>query len=189
MSEKLRESLSATMDGEADEFELRRVLDEMQKDVGLREVWSRYHIAGMLMRGERVHFSSDIRERVWSQLQLGSEDDAVEAVSLPVDRSEPAVGSRARLGRFAGLAVAASVAFAAVVGVIGLWDEGAGEAPATAGTVTIEGPRVSNPALNSEISPRDLQRANAYMMHHFQHQGMNQPGVSSFVKMVTYERR
>ena len=31
MSEKLRESLSAAMDDEADEFELRRVLDEMKK--------------------------------------------------------------------------------------------------------------------------------------------------------------
>ncbi|HEY5678860.1 MAG TPA: sigma-E factor negative regulatory protein [Pseudomonadales bacterium] len=189
MSEKLRESLSATMDGEADEFELRRVLDEMQKDGGLREVWSRYHIAGMLMRGERVHFSSDIRERVWSQLQLGTDDEAVESAALPAAQAGPADGPRSRLGRLAGLAVAASVAFAAVIGVIGLWDEGAGEPPATAGTVTIEGPRVSNPAFTSEISPRDLQRANAYMMHHFQHQGMNQPGVSSFVKMVTYERR
>ena len=189
MSEKLRESLSATMDGEADEFELRRVLDEMQKDVGLREVWARYHIAGVLMRGERVHFNTDIRERVWTQLQLGTEDEAVESDALPQQEARPVDGSRFRLGKVAGLAVAASVAFAAVIGVAGLWDEGAVEPPATAGTVTIEGPRVSNPALTSEISPRDLQRANAYMMHHYQHQGMNQPGVSSFVKMVTYERR
>ena len=32
MSEKLRESLSAVMDGEADEFELRRVLNEIDQD-------------------------------------------------------------------------------------------------------------------------------------------------------------
>ena len=31
MSEKLKESLSAIIDGEADEFELRRVLDEIDK--------------------------------------------------------------------------------------------------------------------------------------------------------------
>lgn len=189
MSEKLRESLSATMDGEADEFELRRVLDEMQKDGGLREVWTRYHIAGMLMRGERVHFNSDLRERVWSQLQLGVEEEVAEPDMLPTREPRSAEGSGSKLSKMAGLAVAASVAFAAVVGVVGLWDEGTADGAATLGTVTIEGPRVSNPQLSSEISPRDLQRANAYMMHHFQHQGMNQPGVSHFVKMVTYERR
>ncbi len=85
--------------------------------------------------------------------------------------------------------MAASVAFAAVVGVASFWNEEPGDEATIASTVTIEGPRVSNPQLSSEISPRDLQRANAYMMHHFQHQGMNQPGVSHFVKMVTYERR
>ncbi len=178
------------MDGEADEFELRRVLDEMEKDGGLREVWTRYHIAGVLMRGERVHFNSDLRERVWSELALGSDDQALEPDAPAAREAVPGEGSSSRLGRVAGLAVAASVAFAAVVGVVALWGEGSVvEPPATAGTVTIEGPRVGNPGLTSEISPRDLQRANAYMMHHFQHQGMNQPGVSSFVKMVTYERR
>ena len=41
MSEKLKESLSAVVDGEADEFELRRVLDEINRDQILAESWER----------------------------------------------------------------------------------------------------------------------------------------------------
>ena len=54
MSEKLKESLSAVMDGEADEFELRRVLDEVSKDAELASSWDRYHLIGSVMRGERL---------------------------------------------------------------------------------------------------------------------------------------
>ena len=46
MSEKLKGSLSAVIDGEADEFELRRVLDEVDKNEELRSTWERYHLIG-----------------------------------------------------------------------------------------------------------------------------------------------
>jgi sigma-E factor negative regulatory protein RseA len=36
MNEQLRQSLSAVVDGEADAFELRRVLDELDRDPELR---------------------------------------------------------------------------------------------------------------------------------------------------------
>ena len=52
MSEQLKESLSAVMDGEADEFEIRRVLDEATSDAELRGVWERYHLIGSVLRGE-----------------------------------------------------------------------------------------------------------------------------------------
>ena len=52
MSEKLKEALSAVIDGEADEFELRRVLDEMGKDVELAGSWERYHLIEITSRTE-----------------------------------------------------------------------------------------------------------------------------------------
>ena len=52
MSEQLKESLSAVMDGEADEFEIRRVLNEAADDPELRGVWERYHLVRSVMRGE-----------------------------------------------------------------------------------------------------------------------------------------
>ena len=69
MSEKLKESLSAVIDGEADEFELRRVLDEVGKDAGLQQSWDRYHLIGAAMRRERVLAADRIRDAVWAELQ------------------------------------------------------------------------------------------------------------------------
>ena len=42
MSERLRESLSAVMDGEANELELERVLSRIEGDEQLRQTWVRY---------------------------------------------------------------------------------------------------------------------------------------------------
>jgi sigma-E factor negative regulatory protein RseA len=186
MSEKLRESLSATVDDEADEFELRRVLDEMEKDPDMRDTWERYHLIGTHMRGETMGRRSDLREEVWAALDLensGSSADLHEPVSVADDGNMPPVR---KLGRMVGLAVAATVAFAVVIG-IGGFDLGDSTVPAVAvNTVNIESSELQ---LSSEVSATDMQRANAYMMHHVQQQALNQPDVASFVKLVTYERR
>jgi len=52
MSEQLKEALSAALDDEADEFELRRVLDEAGRDESLRETFERYQLIQAIMRGE-----------------------------------------------------------------------------------------------------------------------------------------
>ena len=183
MSEKLRDSLSAAIDDEADEFELRRVLDEMQKDPELRHLWERYHTVGRLIRGERIDPDNQLRERVWAA--LGDADVEVPEAAADIAGDGRASGrSGAWLGRVTGVAVAATVALAVIFGV------GVGDEPepqlADAG-VSIDGPKRQAPQLGAEISARDLERANAYMMHHVQQQALNQPGVTSFVKLVTFE--
>ena len=70
MSEKLRESLSANVDDEADEFELRRVLDEVNKNPELKAAWERYHLIGAVMREEVRGVDTNLRERVWSALEI-----------------------------------------------------------------------------------------------------------------------
>tara|TARA_B100000676_G_C17783125_1_gene682987 strand:- start:510 stop:782 length:273 start_codon:yes stop_codon:yes gene_type:complete len=88
------------------------------------------------------------------------------------------------MGRITGVAVAAGVAFAIIFGL------GAGEeepASQLTSAVHIEGPTLSQPNMGNQASPSDVQRANAYMMHHVQQQALNQPGVTSFVKLVTFE--
>lgn len=52
MIDRNKESLSALMDGEADELEVRRILNQLDKDDGLRENWKNYHLMGSLMRDE-----------------------------------------------------------------------------------------------------------------------------------------
>ena len=50
MSESVRQSLSALMDNEADPFELRRTLQQV--DEGSAAVWARYHLASAVLHGD-----------------------------------------------------------------------------------------------------------------------------------------
>ncbi|WP_137889311.1 sigma-E factor negative regulatory protein [Pseudomonas sp. 2FE] len=103
--EALQESLSAVMDNEADELELRRVLSASD-DAELRSTWSRYQIARAVMHKELLEPRLDIAAAVSAALA-----DEVVPLVAPV----AAVAARWRgLGR---LAVAASVTLAVLAGV------------------------------------------------------------------------
>lgn len=101
--EVLQESLSAVMDNEADEMELRRVLSASD-DAELRATWSRYQIARAVMHKELLEPRLDIAAAV--SAALASE-------ALPV-QSTVVRGPWRSLGRFA---VAASVTVAVLAGV------------------------------------------------------------------------
>lgn len=101
--ETLQESLSAVMDNQADELELRRVLTASD-DPELRATWSRYQIARAVMHKELIDPLLDIAPAVSAALA----DDAA-PVAQPPQRS---------LWRTVGrLAVAASVTVAVLAGV------------------------------------------------------------------------
>lgn len=211
MTEQLRQSLSAAIDDEADAFELRRVMDELGRDPELRAVWDRYHLIGDVMRADRrtwlrgAHdpLGLELRDRIWQALDGGagaSDDDAApipEPVPVAVAAASP---RRSSLGRYTGLAVAASVAFAVVLGLGGMWDDDSTGNPAAGSLVASEASVMTgNPVpglpqradaplrLGTEVSPKDVQRAQAYILHHTQQQALNQNGVMSFVKLATYE--
>ncbi|BCD84104.1 sigma factor AlgU negative regulatory protein [Pseudomonas solani] len=99
--EALQESLSAVMDNEADELELRRVLAS-SGDEELRSTWSRYQIARAVMHKELIEPRLDIAAAVSAALA----DEALPA--------QPVRGPWRNLGR---LAVAASVTLAVLAGV------------------------------------------------------------------------
>ncbi|CAG8866749.1 Sigma factor AlgU negative regulatory protein [Pseudomonas fluorescens] len=98
--EALQESLSAVMDNEADELELRRVLNA--DDSETRATWSRYQVARAAMHKELLLPKLDIASAVSAAL-------ADEAVPAKVKS-----GPWRSLGR---LAVAASVTVAVLAGV------------------------------------------------------------------------
>lgn len=52
MSDKVREEVSALMDGETTELELHRVLKYAEEDQEVRQKWQRYHLARSILRGE-----------------------------------------------------------------------------------------------------------------------------------------
>ncbi|WP_163835051.1 sigma-E factor negative regulatory protein [Spartinivicinus ruber] len=110
--ERLCESLSAFIDGEASELEIHRLLKQSQDDDGVRQTSFRYHLIGEAMRHETHQFSAiDISSAVSTAIK---EEPALQ-VSSGNGAEKSAVGRW--LQPLASVAVAASVAFAVVVGV------------------------------------------------------------------------
>jgi negative regulator of sigma E activity len=109
MTEQLRQSLSAVIDEEADAFELRRVLDELDRDGELRATWGRYHLIGSVIRGERTARSRSAARVLADRVPLAVRDstviatdetgetDATDATHAPVATSDPAPGSEQRV--------------------------------------------------------------------------------------------
>ena len=92
--------LSALMDGEVGDFELRRTLGQISQDPELRRKWDRYHLAAAAMRGELASAAPDLSGRIAAALER-----------------EPGPRSRSALRTLSRVAVAASVAVLTVVGV------------------------------------------------------------------------
>ncbi len=114
---RLRESISALVDGEADELELRRVLASTDTQ-DLRDTWRDYHLQRDRLAGVDMQFAHiDISQRV--QAALAAEN-------------RPAVAAGGRWWRpLASVAVAASVATVVVVGARG-WNSSSGDNAALA---------------------------------------------------------
>lgn len=108
MNERINESLSALMDGEADELEIRRLLSQTQQSPELLETWQRYQLIGSLMRQESA-FAVDLSKGVRQALDGEPMDD------VAVSHAVKAAGNWRWLA--ASGAVAASVMLAVLVGV------------------------------------------------------------------------
>lgn len=99
---KLRESVSAMMDGEADELELRRVLASAELSE-VRTAWRDFHVQRDILAGADVRFA-----------HLDISSSVLLAIS---DETVPAVAAGQRWWRpLASVAVAASVASVVVLG-------------------------------------------------------------------------
>jgi sigma-E factor negative regulatory protein RseA len=109
MSETVKEQLSAFLDGELPEAETELLLRRLERDPDLKETLSRYSLIGAALRTEN-HLASGhhVADRVRAAL-------ATEPL-LPV-----AVRARPLLRPLSGLAVAASVAALAVLGLQQWW--------------------------------------------------------------------
>ena len=122
MTDTLRQSLSALVDQEATEFEARKILDATKSRGDLKEYWAACQAVSSTMRGEAV-LGTSILDRVNAELDGVTEanpiadghgDDVTPHVTfLPTKDPLP--------NRFVALtgqlAVAASIAFAVVIGV------------------------------------------------------------------------
>jgi sigma-E factor negative regulatory protein RseA len=108
---RIEESLSALMDGEAEELELRRVLKEIPDSSALRETWHRYQLASSAMKRDLPPRFTDLS----SQISAALDDE-------PSHRNQFSTLYQT-LGK---VAIAASVAVVSVLGVQQLQQTGVG---------------------------------------------------------------
>ena len=196
MSEKLRESLSAAMDGEADAFELRRVFDEAKHDQDLREQWHRFHLMRDVLRQDLENYDREFKGRVWSSLLKGapaSEQDAERVLTLASRIEAPLRGSWWPRMLVAGFAIILAAGVFFTTGLLGIDPEGSADQMTMASSgatdvdeVLSQGAAVTEPVLYSNATAIDRQRHNALMLHHIQQRAMNQSGVVSFTKMAAF---
>lgn len=110
MSQNARESLSALMDNEGDELELRRVLKSLDDEPDAAQAWRRYHLMrSMLQRETGVDVSVDLSAGVMAQL---------ESEPAPVfDDKGSADASRRTLPLARSAGIAAAVSLLVITGV------------------------------------------------------------------------
>ena len=78
MTDRSIESVSALMDGEVTDFELRRTLERIENEPELAEAWQRYHIIRSVIRNEdaagvEVDISANVMSALASEPELHME--------------------------------------------------------------------------------------------------------------------
>lgn len=100
----LEESLSALMDNEIDDLELRRVLKALPEEEGLQSTWSRYHLISATMKQE-AHSRTSVD--ILSAVRLQIENEPVPSYGSATSNSVTNANVFRRIGQGA---IAASVA-------------------------------------------------------------------------------
>jgi negative regulator of sigma E activity len=148
MSEQPKETLSALMDNEVSDFELRRVLEQTAETDQFADSWRRYHIARSALKHEGLNDKADISSGVMAALeheapiQMAQETPDKSVNSKPNSLFKPLIS----------MAVAASVT--AVV-ILGGQNFGVGQQP-VGPAMTAQAPTKLLPALDSS---KDFLRA------------------------------
>jgi len=178
MSERLRESLSALMDGEANALEVRRVLDEVRRDAELRKAWDRWQRLSAALQGDAAPAGNDLADRVWAG--LGDASGAGHAV-----RQAPP-GRRWSGRRSAAWAAVSAVAFA-VVAAVHLATLGGNGEPVALPESAARPTDLDTPSPLSDKLPPKARNVDVYLLHHMQQKAVKQPDVGVFAKLVTFE--
>lgn len=181
ISEQVLEQLSALADDELDAAEARLLLARIEREPALREAWSRYHLAGEAMRGNlsRFHFP-ELAGRVMSALER-----------------EPAPAAPRRMPRWlkpaAGLAVAATVA---TVAVLGVQQQAVGPLPAEVvpqsagnGVPALPYAGLRNAAWGEEAEPQPAEELAPYLEQHNRYATRrSMQGMLPYAHIVVYQR-
>ena len=175
MTEKFNEFVSAMLDDEADEFEIRRVLGEIAGNSDLKSTWSRYHVISSVLKREGL---SNLEELDIGDASSGDIGSSVSRKTLG-DRTLNRPWLRSRGTLLASLA--AAIAVLAII--ITINDEGTTQVE-LADTLVMPDPIVTDDRVPAES---DIRRAEAYLIQHAQHVSMNRSAAPiPFVKVIVH---
>ena len=205
MTERMRESLSALLDNEANELELERILSRVTDDEDVRNTWIRYNAVSTTMAGAPLaHMQLDISTQV-RQAIAGTSSDELQQQT--VQAGQNIVSLRQRFLRpLTSLAVAASVTATVVIGgqqlariggtdpyggaqavaasasPVGLVNSlGATTVQASYGTQSVP---VLQPATRTAYQELARQRMQMYMQEHAEQAALNSPqGLIPFARV------
>lgn len=185
MTEKILEQVSALADGELPRAEAELLLARMAREPALKKTWERYHLAGEAMRkGLAAVHDRNFADRIMA---------VIEDVEAPAARRRTSGRWLAHLRPVAGMAVAASVALAAIVSL----QPTTGTAPseivpqnmaATASGVPLL--RTQQVDFSGVQSPELQNQLRTYLMNHNEHAGNTSlRGVMPYVHIAAYDKR
>ena len=176
MSDDIRERLSALVDGELTEHEAVGMLDRLNHDVELKQVWERYHLVSDVMRNNLPRVTSvDLVGQVRESL------DAEPTTVVPMRRR------RIDLKPVAGFALAASIAMVAVLAFRGQMGAEGPEREAIAGNAGVPAGPTELAGMRWNVDRPDVeQRLNAYLVNHNGHTGNGMGNMLPYVRIVAY---
>ena len=175
MTEKFNEFVSAMLDDEAEEFEIRRVIGEIARNSDLKSTWSRYHVISSVLKREGLSNLEELDIGDASSGDIGSSFGRKTLGDRTLNR--PWLRSRGTL--LASLAAA----IAALAIIITINDEGTTQVE-LADTLVMPDPIVTDDRVPAES---DIRRAEAYLIQHAQHVSMNSSAAPiPFVKVIVH---
>lgn len=198
MTERMRESISALLDDEANELELERVLSQIADDEELRQSWVRYNAVRASIGGQHVaQINVDISHRVRSAIAAeqgdvvgpGATRSLKERLMRPVASFAVAASVAAtvviggqQLAQIGGSSYGDDQALAAAASPVGLVNSfGASSVQASYGTQAIP---VLQPATRTAYQELARQRMNRYIQEHAEHAALNSPqGLIPFARV------
>jgi sigma-E factor negative regulatory protein RseA len=159
MSEQLKEALSAALDDEADEFELRRVLDEAGRDESLRETFERYQLIHAVLRGDADARTIALRTQLQKRVRVAMDGDVESAVDTDHQEDEPQIAPDRRplwMPRAAAFVAAFGAVLAVYFGAGNFWpgspDSAGGNDVAQGALPVLTTPVTSSPELDPLVS-------------------------------------
>ncbi|MCB1646132.1 MAG: sigma-E factor negative regulatory protein [Pseudomonadales bacterium] len=152
MTNQIKESLSAWIDGEASEIEVHRLLRQYENDPSMKDSWVRYQQVRTVVRGESV-LPPELHLELHSRISAAIAEEAGFAESVPAAGIHK---QRNWIRPVGGLAAAASLALAVFIGTQLQVTDTAGQ-PANAianvpGGPAVQGQLVSTNPVATQIS-------------------------------------